>query len=106
MMPRKFQGLIEGADQTISFPKLKEISPTANPIQLNATTDSGLPVRYYVEYGPAVVREGKLHLKEIPVRARFPIAVEVTAWQPGSAIDPKVKAAEPLRQVVLITDDE
>lgn len=68
-------------------------------MELHATSSSGLPVNYYVSRGPAVIEDGKLRLAEIPVRAKFPIEVEVVAWQFGSGMEPKVRTAESVKRV-------
>ena len=57
---------------------------------------AGLPVEYYVARGPAEVNGNKLVIRELPVRARFPIEVEVVAWQFGRGVEPKVKTAVPV----------
>ena len=104
MMPRGFVGLVEGAEQVIHFPHLENVSVGSGPVELNATSSSGLPVNYYVSHGPAVIEEGKLRLAEVPERAKFPIEVEVVAWQFGSGKAPKVRTAEPVKRVFRILE--
>jgi len=96
MMPRGFRGLGRGPEQTITFPAIDDVHADAGPIALGAKSDSGLPVEYYVGVGPARIEDGELRISEVPERARFPIAVEVVAWQPGSGIEPKFKTAGPV----------
>ena len=52
--------------------------------------------------GPATIVDGKLKLTEIPARARFPISVEVVAYQFGSGVEPLTKTAEPAVQTIHI----
>jgi hypothetical protein len=55
-----------------------------------------------VAYGPATIEAGKLKLAEIPSRATFPVEVKVVAYQFGSGVEPKAKAAKPVEQVIKI----
>jgi hypothetical protein len=103
MMPRGFSGLKKGKEQTITFPPLGNLNVDSGPIKLKATSDSGLPVEYYVAYGPATVVDGKLCITEIPVRAIFPIDVKVVAYQFGSGVEPLVKTAAPVEQTIRIS---
>ncbi|MBM4034773.1 MAG: hypothetical protein FJ291_23765 [Planctomycetes bacterium] len=102
MMPRGFAGLKAGKDQTIIFPPIGDLKAGGAPVELKATSDAGLPVEYYVAYGPAEVADGKLRVAELPARASFPIAVKVVAWQFGRALEPLVKTATPVEQVLHI----
>lgn len=64
--------------QEIDFPELQAQEYIGNPIQLEARTSSGLPVRFAVMFGPAVITNSSL----------FPYAagrIGVTASQPGNA---------------------
>ncbi len=102
MMPRGFVGLVGGAEQVINFPDLEDVKVDSKPVELHATSSSGLPVNYYVSRGPAVIKDGELRLAEVPERAKFPIEVEVVAWQFGSGKTPKVKTAVPVKRVFRI----
>jgi hypothetical protein len=102
MMPRGFAGLKGGKDQTIAFPPLSDLVTTSAPVELKATSDAGLPVEYYVACGPAEVEGGKLRIAEVPVRAAFPIAVKVVAWQFGRGLEPLVKTAAPVEQTIQV----
>lgn len=76
--------ITDGHPQTINFPGLNDVyAGTDEEIVLAATSSSGLPVSFYVESGPAVVKGDKLVLTEIPPRAKFPVEVTVVAWQYG-----------------------
>ena len=100
MMPRKFTGLEEGVEQTITFPALSDLVAGAPPLELKATSDAGLPVAYYVARGPAVIEEGRLVLRDVPARAAFPIEIEVVAWQHGRPFEPRVRTAAPVSQTI------
>lgn len=102
MMPRGFTGFKSGRDQTITFPPPGDLKADGDPVELKATSDSGLPVEYYVAYGPAVVEGGKLKVAEIPLRAAFPIAVKVVAYQFGRGLEPLVKTAVPVERTLAI----
>lgn len=92
----------EGAPQTISFPPIAD-QPAATPrLRLAATSDSGLPVRYYVRHGPAFVEGDTLVFTPLPPRTRYPVEVTVVAWQYGRAAspsEPAIQGAEPVECV-------
>jgi hypothetical protein len=92
----------EGAEQVITFPVLRDLSVGAAPVALTATSSAGLPVRFYVREGPAVVRDGRLHLTPLPPRTRLPITVTVVAWQFGRGTEPKVRAADAVERTFRI----
>ena len=102
MMPKGFAGLIAGKDQTVTFPPINNVKAGADPIELNATSDAGLPVEYYVAHGPAIIEKGKLRLVQIPARAVFPVEVKVVAYQFGRGIEPRVKTAAPVERFLHI----
>jgi hypothetical protein len=102
MMPRGFGGLTGGREQAITFPPPANLKVGGEPAELKATSDSGLPVEYYVAYGPAVVKDGKLSVADLPARAVFPIEVKVVACQFGSGVAPQVKTAKPVEQVLVV----
>ncbi len=47
-----------------------------------------------------MVKDGKLVIAELPVRAVFPIEGKVTACQFGSGMAPQVNTAKPVEQVL------
>jgi hypothetical protein len=100
MLPRGFRGLTEGQTQTIEFQAPSVLRPDSAPVPLEAVSDAGLPVEFYVAYGPARIENGRLVVAEIPRRARFPIEIKVVAYQVGRALDPKVRAATPVERVI------
>jgi hypothetical protein len=102
MMPRGFQGLTKGKPHTITFPPIGDLKANGLPVRLKATSDAGLPVEYYVAYGPATVVRGKLKIADLPARAKFPIEVKVVACQFGRGTEPLVQTATPVAQAIRI----
>ncbi len=92
-----------GADQKITFPAIPDQKVGAAPIKLQATSDSGEPVGYYVREGPAEIDGNVLKLTEIPPGAKYPVKVTVVAWQWGRSIEPRLKTADPVEQTFSIT---
>jgi hypothetical protein len=92
----------EGTPQKITFEKIPDIKAGTESLPLVATSDSGLPVRFFVAVGPAIVKDGKLVFTKIPPRTRFPVSVTVAAWQWGRYQEPKIKRAEIERQTFQI----
>lgn len=88
----------EGKPQRITFPPLEDISKSVKQVSLQAVSDAGLPVYYYVKEGPAEVKDGKLVMTKIPPHAKFPMKVTVVAWQYGRSAEPKVQTAEAVEQ--------
>ncbi len=89
-----------GTSQKITFAPLGSMKVSDKPVKLEAKSDSGLPVRFFVESGPAVIENGAIKLSEIPKRGKLPITVTVVAYQYGSAVEPLVQSAEVVKQVV------
>jgi hypothetical protein len=94
--------LDKGKPQTITFVLPATAKAAEFPLKLAATSDSGLPVRLVVASGPAVIRDGKLELVEVPKRAKWPLQIEVQASQFGSAVEPFVQTALPVRQIIQV----
>lgn len=92
----------EGQPQKITFAKIPDVKAGAETIPLVAKTDAGLPVRFFVVVGPAVVQGDKLVFTKIPPRTKFPISVTVAAWQWGRGTEPKVRTAEIVKQTFQI----
>lgn len=84
----------EGIDQHIRFDSLPNVKKGCKSITLQASTDSKMPVYFYVKEGPAELVDERLVLKAIPPRSKMPIKVTVVAWQYGRTVEPKVKTAE------------
>ena len=90
---------VKGVAQTIEFPAVPDLPATGGPLALAAKASSGLPVYYEVDYGPVVVKEGKLTVSELPSNAQFPIECKVTAYQIGRRTGQPVPPAAPVSQV-------
>lgn len=88
----------EGMEQKITFEPLENQKKGTKEIPLKATSDSGKPVYFYVQEGPAEIKNGRLMFTKIPKKAKFPLKITVVAWQYGQAVEPKIKSAEPVVQ--------
>lgn len=88
--------LTEGRRQHILFPGLEDVEAGTASLPLQAVSDGGLPVYYYVKEGPAEIAEGKVVFTPIPPRSKFPLKVTVVAWQYG--LSGKVQTAEPVER--------
>jgi hypothetical protein len=84
----------DGVPQQITFPEIPDQKPDAKSLKLNASSDAGVPVSYYVREGPVEVEGDTLRFTPIPPRAKFPVKVTVIAWQWGHSTDPKIRTAE------------
>ncbi len=104
MLPKGFAGLNSGTTQTIDFPPIGNLKAQSSPRKLAATSDAGLPVEYYVAYGPAEINGGELRIAELPIRAAFPVAVKVVACQFGRGAAPLVRTAQPVEQTIQIEE--
>ena len=93
----------EGKAQTITFDAIPDVKAGTVSIPLQAKSDAGLTVLYYVDAGPAIVVDNKLVFTKIPPRSRFPIDVTIVAWQWGQSADPKVKTANHVKQTFTIS---
>ena len=82
-----------GKPQTISFAEIPNQSVATKEILLHATSDAGLPVRFFVKAGPAEIHGDKLVFTPIPVKSRLPVTVTVVAWQWGRAAEPAIQTA-------------
>ena len=95
----------EGRRQCILFPGLDDVGEgTSEVVPLNATSDCGLPVCYYVKEGPAEVDGNRLRLTPVPPRSQYPVKVTVVAWQYG--LPGKVQTAEPVERSFYIFCNE
>ncbi len=92
--------ITDGKKQAIRFEPLKDINRKTKTITLKAKSDSGLPVSYYVKYGPAHIISNHLIIDNIPPMAKFPVMVSVVAWQYG--ISGKYQTAENVEHQFLI----
>lgn len=92
----------EGAEQVIQFDSISNQRAGVRSIKLNAVSSSGLPVSFYVKQGPAYVAGDILYFTKLPPLTKFPVKVEVIAWQYG--INGKVQSAKPVEQVFYVKD--
>jgi len=88
----------QGAAQTITFERIPDTPAGTATLPLVARASSGLPVQFYVESGPAVVRGNVLEFTPVPPSARYPVEVTVVAWQWGRPQEPQVKMAPLVRR--------
>jgi hypothetical protein len=93
-----------GQPQKITFDPLPDVPAGTPSLALKAIADSGLPVRFFVVSGPAVVQGDRVVFTPIPPRAPFPIEVNVAAWQWGRSAEPKIQMAEIVRQSFSINE--
>jgi len=98
----KLQKNNSGQAQTIHFDPIADVKMGTKSIPLSAQSSAGLPVRFFVAAGPAIVESGRLVFAPVPPRVKFPVAVTVAAWQWGRSSEPKVKTAEIVRQTFRI----
>lgn len=88
--------ITKGKTQVIDFPAIADQQGAASYLLLKASSDRGLPVRYYVDAGPAYVTRDTLHFTPVPVHSRFPLKVTVVAYQWGRIVPPYFQTAEPV----------
>jgi len=88
----------EGTPQKITFDPIPDVKAGTVSIPLRATSDSGLPVRFFVDAGPAVIEGDRLVFTKIPPKAKFPLTVTVGAWQFGRWQEPKIRKADIVRR--------
>lgn len=92
----------QGTAQQISFAPIPDQKAGVKTLKLNASSDSGLPVQFFVREGPTEIVGDTLRFTPIPPRAKFPVKVAVVAWQYGRAIEPQVHSAAPVFREFLI----
>lgn len=94
----------EGKEQEITFAPLPDIPVNTKSIRLQATSNSGMKVRFYVKEGPAeLISENELLFTKIPLRSKYPVKVTVVAWQYGRSSEPKIKSAVPVERSFFLT---
>lgn len=89
-----------GVVQTIDFPAIGNVGADTEAVRLQAVSDAGLPVYYYVKEGPVELSGDTLTITPIPPRAKYPLKVTVVAWQYGIA--GKVQTAVPVERTFYI----
>jgi hypothetical protein len=100
-MVRNLAPFSKGTAQAITFPPVGPLKP-GDTVELRAVSDSGLPVEYFVDYGPVIVEGTRLRVAELPRRATLPVKARITAYQLGRALEPFVQAAKPVTVEVLV----
>lgn len=88
----------KGIAQRIDFPAVPDQKVGVKSVKLNAKANTGMPVEYYVEYGPAYLRDNELIFTEIPAGAKFPVEVSVVAYQYGNSGKPQLQSANPVNR--------
>jgi hypothetical protein len=86
----------DASSQTIEAAGIADLAADSKPVRIRASSSSGAPVHFEVDYGPVVVENGRLRISEIPPRARFPISCRITAYQIGRRTPPVAAAAAPV----------
>lgn len=94
--------LKEGKPQVITFPEISDQKVGVKSLKLEAVSDSGLPVQYFVVSGPVKLEGDTLKFTAIPPRAKFPLRVTVAAFQWGRGANPKVQSAGPILRSFLV----
>jgi hypothetical protein len=92
-----------GEEQHIKFPAIADVTGKTKTIRLIAKADKGLQVYYYIQQGPAIIKDDSIVLTDIPPRSKYPVKVTVVAWQYGRSIEPKIRSAEPVSRTFYIT---
>lgn len=94
--------LTTGIPQKITFPDIGDQKADTKTIELKATSDSGLPVDYYIVAGPTELEGRMLKITDISIRSKYPIKVTVVAYQWGRTIEPFYQSAKPVEQTFSI----
>lgn len=91
MVPRSND---KGIAQKIDFPPIPDQKEGVKSLKLNARANTGMPVEYYVEYGPAWLKDGELVFTPVPPGSKYPVEVSVVAWQYG--VKDQIRSAVPV----------
>lgn len=94
----------EGKPQTIDFAPIQNVKVGTKTIALNAKSNTGVKVSYYIKEGPTYIKDNILHFTKIPQRAKFPVKVTVVAWQYGIA--GTLQSAQPVEQSFLLKNSQ
>ena len=92
--------------QTISFERISDVKVGTKSIKLKATSNRGLPVSFFVDTGPAIIKGSTLEFTGIPPRTKFPLEVRVTAWQWGTSTGEGVRRATNITQTFRILSSD
>lgn len=91
-----------GKEQHITFQPIPNQKVGARGIVPVASSDAHVPVSFYIQDGPAEIKDGQINLTAIPPSSKFPVKVTVVAWQYGNSNEPKLQTAEPVERVFWI----
>jgi hypothetical protein len=95
--------LTAGIPQHITFAPIGDQHLATHEVELKATSDSGLPVRFFVVSGPAEIEGNTLRFTGFPSVSHLPIKVIVTAYQWGRMSAPSCQSAETVEQSFLLS---
>ena len=91
-----------GKLQQITFNTIPDVTIGTKSVPLEASSDAGLPVEFYVVAGPAIIENGQLIFTKIPPSTKFPVKVIVAVYQWGKSKEPQVKTALPVEHTFYI----
>lgn len=74
---------LDGIHQTITFKPLESIKPGAT-VELSATSDSGLPVSFYIVAGPVSITGSTLTALSLPAGGASSVPATIAAVQRGN----------------------
>jgi hypothetical protein len=94
----KLQKNNTGLAQKINFDPIPDVKRGTKSLALSAKSSAGLPVRFFVRAGPAVIEGDQLIFTPVPPRSRLPLTLMVGAWQWGRTTDPAVQTAPVVEQ--------
>lgn len=92
-----------GKPQEITFQKLQDVKLGTKELALHATSNSGLPVGYYIISGPAYVENGIIKFTPVPLKSKYPVKVNIVAYQWGRITGPLWQSATPVEQTFYIS---
>lgn len=96
----------EGMEQKLTLEPIPNVLLETRSLPLKASSNSGLPVYFYVKEGPAIITNSELIITGIPPKTKFPVKITVVAWQYGRATEPKIKTATPIEQSFYILNNK
>lgn len=98
----------KGVNNVITFPDIPNQNlKKLKPLKLEASSSAGVQVEYFVNAGPAYIKEGILYIDktQIPVRSKFPFPVTVTAYHQGTLTPTAIKTAKSVSKTFYITNE-
>lgn len=82
--------------------KIEDQHSAEKPLALQATSNSGLSVEYYVVAGAAIIEGNSITFTKVPIKSKYPVKITVVAYQWGRTIEPLYQSAEPITQEFFI----